>query len=353
MSCWKTARAPGWWRATWPSTGRRWRCCRRTSAPTASPPSASNWRGCRWPSTRAEQERRRPRCRFRSTSEQIDLPEIALGQQLAGSGIAELAAKGSAKADASPLAIETVLNVTRHDGKQGNVDAKIHFAPDENKLDLDLKASEPAGGIIANLLKLPGAPPVDIVVSGTGPLANWSGVGTFTVDGQIVTQLDRPASAHRQGQPRSRPRATASSQRFLPERSASRCLPARPVSISPAPRPRPAASTSSAPAIESDAVHGTAAGMVDPKGASDLSVELAAKGRAGRGQCRHPGTADHGGHQQCHRPRLRRRQGADDRRRRFAGLGGGGRLAGEQSGCADPFRRLRHREPQRPGQLSS
>ncbi|TIN67159.1 MAG: hypothetical protein E5Y29_26025, partial [Mesorhizobium sp.] len=57
---------------------------------------------------------------------QIDLPEIALGQQLAGSGVAELAAKGSVKADAAPLAVETVLNITRHDGKQGNVDAKIH-----------------------------------------------------------------------------------------------------------------------------------------------------------------------------------------------------------------------------------
>ncbi|RWD01005.1 MAG: hypothetical protein EOS57_27275, partial [Mesorhizobium sp.] len=35
---------------------------------------------------------------------QIDLPEIALGQALAGSGIAELAAKGAFKADAAPLA---------------------------------------------------------------------------------------------------------------------------------------------------------------------------------------------------------------------------------------------------------
>ncbi|RWN62226.1 MAG: hypothetical protein E5Y03_36745, partial [Mesorhizobium sp.] len=52
-----------------------------------------------------------------------------------------------------------------------------------------LKASEPAGGIIANLLKLPDAPPVNILVTGTGPVANWSGIGTFVVDGQIVTQL--------------------------------------------------------------------------------------------------------------------------------------------------------------------
>ena len=33
------------------STGRRWRCFRRPSAPTASSPSASNWRGCPRPSS--------------------------------------------------------------------------------------------------------------------------------------------------------------------------------------------------------------------------------------------------------------------------------------------------------------
>lgn len=205
----------------------------------------------------------------------IDLPQIALGQQLAGSGIAELAAKGSAKVDASPLAIETVLNVTRHDGKQGNVDANIHFAPADNKLDLDLKASEPADGIIANLLKLPGAPPVNIVVSGTGPLANWSGVGTFMVDGQIVTQL---TGRHQQTDKGNRIEAKGdgSFEGFLPERFKS--LFAGKTSFDLAGTATAAGGVDVERAtIESDAVHGTAAGMVDPKGASDLSVELAAK----------------------------------------------------------------------------
>src|SRR5690606_11011617 len=105
----------------------------------------------------------------------IDLPEIALGQALAGAGIAELAAKGSVHAQASPLDIDTVLNIARSDGKEGVVDASVLFSPTGNKLDLDLKASEPAGGIIANLLQLPGAPPVDIAISGNGPLADWNG----------------------------------------------------------------------------------------------------------------------------------------------------------------------------------
>ncbi|MER9685502.1 MULTISPECIES: translocation/assembly module TamB domain-containing protein [unclassified Mesorhizobium] len=207
----------------------------------------------------------------------IDLPEIALGQQLAGSGIAELAAKGSAKVDALPLAIQTVLNVTRHDGKQGNVDANIHFAPDENKLDLDLKASEPAGGIIANLLKLPGGPPVNIVVSGTGPLANWSGIGTFMVDGQIVTQLTGRHQLTDKGN-RIEAKGDGSFEGFLPERFKS--LFAGKTSFDLAGTATAAGGVDiERAAIESDAVHGTAAGMVDPKGASDLSVELVAKAK--------------------------------------------------------------------------
>ncbi|CAN7517378.1 translocation/assembly module TamB domain-containing protein [Mesorhizobium sp. LjNodule214] len=207
---------------------------------------------------------------------QIDLPEIALGQELAGSGIAELAAKGSVKANASPLAVETVLAITRHDGKQGNVDAKVHFAPADNKLDLDLKASEPAGGIIANLLKLPDAPPVDIIVSGTGPLANWSGIGTFVVDGQIVTQLTGRHQLSDQGN-HVEAKGDGDFGRFLPEKL--KPLFVGKTSFDLAGTATPAGGVDIERAtIESDAVHGTAAGRVDPKGASDLSVELAAKG---------------------------------------------------------------------------
>ncbi|MDG4894140.1 translocation/assembly module TamB domain-containing protein [Mesorhizobium sp. WSM4976] len=206
---------------------------------------------------------------------QIDLPEIALGQELAGSGIAELAAKGSLKADPSPLAIESVLNVSRHDGKQGNVDAKIHFAPTDNKLDLDLKASEPAGGIIANLLKLPDAPPVNVVVSGSGPLANWSGVGTFMVDGRIISQLTGRHQLTDKGH-RIEAQGDGQFEGFLPDKIKS--LFAGKTSFDVAGTATTAGGVDIERAtIESDTVHGTATGNVDPKGASDLAVELAAK----------------------------------------------------------------------------
>ncbi|MBZ9675799.1 translocation/assembly module TamB domain-containing protein [Mesorhizobium sp. ES1-1] len=207
---------------------------------------------------------------------QFDLPEIALGQDLAGSGIAELAAKGMLKADAAPLAVETTLNVTRHDGKQGKVDAKIHFAPADNRLDLDLKASEPAGGIIANLLQLPDAPPVDITVSGTGSLANWNGIGTFSVDGKIVTQLTGRHQLTDKGN-HVEAKGDGDFARFLPENL--KPLFAGKTTFDVAGVATAAGGISVERAnIDSDAVHGTAKGIVDPAGASDLSVELATKG---------------------------------------------------------------------------
>ncbi|RWG98581.1 MAG: translocation/assembly module TamB, partial [Mesorhizobium sp.] len=206
---------------------------------------------------------------------EIELPEIALGQELAGSGIAELAAKGSLKADPSPLAIDTVLKVARRDGKQGNVDAKVRFAPADNKLDLDLKASEPAGGIIANLLKLPDAPPVDIVVSGTGPLANWNGIGTFVVDRQIVAQLTGRHQLSDRGH-YIEAKGDGEFERFLPEKFKS--LFAGKTNFDVAGTATTTGGIDIERAIvESGAVHGTATGNVDPKGASDLAVELSAK----------------------------------------------------------------------------
>jgi translocation and assembly module TamB len=94
---------------------------------------------------------------------QIDLPDIALGPELAG-GVASVAAKGSAQAETSPLQIVSQLNIARSDGRAGNIDATIDFAPADDRLEIDIRASEPQGGIIANLLKLPGEPPVDIKV---------------------------------------------------------------------------------------------------------------------------------------------------------------------------------------------
>ncbi|MGB3538246.1 MAG: translocation/assembly module TamB domain-containing protein [Mesorhizobium sp.] len=208
--------------------------------------------------------------------DKIDLPDIALGQALAGAGIAELAAKGSVHAEASPLDIETVLNIARSDGREGSVDAKVNFAPENNKLDLDVKASEPAGGIIANLLKLPDAPPVDITISGNGPLADWSGKGAFSIDGKVVTQLSARHQLTSKGN-RIEARGDGDFARFVPAQV--KPLLAGKVTFDLAGTATNTGGIEIEHAnVSSDALGGTAKGTINPDGASDFALQFNSAG---------------------------------------------------------------------------
>jgi translocation and assembly module TamB len=206
---------------------------------------------------------------------QIDLPDIALGPELAG-GVASVAAKGSAQAQTSPLQIVSQLNIARSDGRAGNIDATIDFAPADNRLGLDIRASEPQGGILANLLKLPGEPPVEINVSGSGPAADWSGSGTFAVDGSVITRVegrhqftDRGSAIEAKGD--------GDFSRFMPENL--RPLLAGTTNFDFAGTLTGAGGVDIERAtIESSAVTGTASGTLDPEGASDFALRVEAAG---------------------------------------------------------------------------
>ncbi|WP_333474386.1 translocation/assembly module TamB domain-containing protein [Aminobacter sp. HY435] len=208
---------------------------------------------------------------------QIDLPDIALGEVLAGAGIAELAAKGTLRADRSPLAIESKLNVSRSDGREGVIDADIAFAPADDRIRLNVRASEPAGGIIANLLKLPGQPAVELVVSGDGPAADWSGTGTFAVDGKVVTRIAGTHQLTDQGNVVTA-KGDGNFEDFLPAMLKPLLAGNTTFDV--------AGSRGSAGAIDieratisSEALTAKAAGSLNPEGAADLSFDVtAAKG---------------------------------------------------------------------------
>lgn len=210
----------------------------------------------------------------------LDFPDIALGPQLAG-GVASIAAVGSLAIDASPMQVQSDLTVSRTDGRAGDVKATIDFAPEENRIDIDVRASEPRGGIIANLLSLPGEPAVEIAVAGSGPAADWSGSGTFEVDGAMLAELE---GRHRFTERGSQIEATGSGafERFLPERF--RSLLAGNSSFD-------VAGTVTVPngsgarglvveraTLESAAVSARASGTLDPANASDFVLEVTAAG---------------------------------------------------------------------------
>lgn len=206
----------------------------------------------------------------------IDLPEIALGEELAGTGIAELAAKGMLRAAGSPLAIETRLNVARSDGKAGTVDADIVFAPADNRIALNVRAAEPAGGIIANLLKLPGQPAVELVVSGEGPAADWSGNGTFAVDGKVVSRISGTHRLTDQGNVISA-KGDGAFEDFVP--AMLKPLLAGNTTFDVAgTRTTTGGIDIERATIASSALTATAAGSLNPEGAADLSLDVRANG---------------------------------------------------------------------------
>lgn len=207
---------------------------------------------------------------------EIDLPEIALGEELAGTGIAELAAKGMLRAEGSPLAIETRLNVSRSDGKEGVVDADIAFAPADNQLKLNIRAAEPAGGIIANVLRLPNQPAVELLVSGEGPAADWSGNASFAVDGNVVTRLSGTHRLTDQGNVVAA-NGEGAFEDFLP--AMLKPLLAGNTSFDIAgTRTRSGGIDIERANLTSEALRAIASGSLDPAGAADLSVSVNANG---------------------------------------------------------------------------
>ncbi len=118
---------------------------------------------------------------------QIDLPDINLSQALSGRDFA-LSLKGSIDATGPNIALN--LEATRKDEPNAKALADILYAPSENRLTLKASVSEPQGGLLARLLRLPGAPAVQLALDGEGPLSDWAGKLNGSVDGQPVIAID-------------------------------------------------------------------------------------------------------------------------------------------------------------------
>ncbi|MES5099735.1 translocation/assembly module TamB domain-containing protein [Agrobacterium sp. BA1120] len=120
------------------------------------------------------------------TIDDLMLPDIRLGEKLAGRAF-ELAAEGSGTATNSTIALS--LSANRKDEPQAQVKADIAFVPNENVLKLDASLSEPQGGLLATLLRLPNAPAVALTVNGEGALSDWTGKLNGAVAGNQVLDL--------------------------------------------------------------------------------------------------------------------------------------------------------------------
>ncbi|MEO0382382.1 MAG: translocation/assembly module TamB domain-containing protein [Pseudomonadota bacterium] len=102
----------------------------------------------------------------------VNIDQLAIGEAVLGEPLFGLAAtltgEGSiALADGS---LDTSFDVTRLDGPGGSLILNAAYEEGSTELALDFQLQEPADGVMANLLNLDGRPPVDLSLTGNGPL---------------------------------------------------------------------------------------------------------------------------------------------------------------------------------------
>ncbi|MDS4009930.1 MAG: translocation/assembly module TamB domain-containing protein [Defluviicoccus sp.] len=120
-----------------------------------------------------ETEMSLPRLPIDIVLKQFHLRTLALGPAVAG-----LAAELTADAD---LALDRRGQLTanaavrRLDGPPLDLRLAADYNGPRAWLALDLDLHEPADGLVASLLNLPGRPPIDVTLAGKGPLAAWQG----------------------------------------------------------------------------------------------------------------------------------------------------------------------------------
>ena len=137
-----------------------------------------------------------------------------LGQAIAGVR-ARLSAEARLVLDDDPTKLDVSANITRLD-QPGQIAATLVFAPDENRLEVDVDASEPAGGLVATLLALPGAPAVNLKIQGSGPLSDFMANGALTVGDESAATLTAQVTDTAEGR-RISAALGISAERFVPE----------------------------------------------------------------------------------------------------------------------------------------
>ncbi|MBQ0823329.1 translocation/assembly module TamB domain-containing protein [Microvirga sp. HBU67558] len=100
------------------------------------------------------------------------LQELALGQPVLGTQ-ARLSAAGSAQLGNPSEGLDLTFEAQRLDAP-GRLSIDLTYVPQTNRLALNLTHQEPAGGIAARLMDLPGLPPVDLKLAGQGPLSDFA-----------------------------------------------------------------------------------------------------------------------------------------------------------------------------------
>ncbi|MHB2209113.1 translocation/assembly module TamB domain-containing protein [Methylobacterium sp. CM6257] len=111
------------------------------------------------------------------------LAELVLGEPVAGQP-ARLSAEGRARLGAASEGLDLQARAQRLDAA-GRFLLTLLYVPDGDRLDLKANLVEPSGGLLSKAANIPGTPPIDFDLVGTGTLDAWSAKLDFTAGPDI------------------------------------------------------------------------------------------------------------------------------------------------------------------------
>ena len=119
---------------------------------------------------------------------QFGLQELSLGEPVVGVA-ARLQIDGKATLGPPSEGLDLSLTSKRLDAP-GEFKAVMTYVPATDKLTLAVNSEEPAGGIFAHLVNLPGLPPVTLALNGAGELDNFDAKLDFAAGADVWARGD-------------------------------------------------------------------------------------------------------------------------------------------------------------------
>ena len=130
----------------------------------------------------------------------LQVEQLILGQALVGRG-ARFRIRASAKLQDYRQGLSAELSATRLDQPGARLTAHLKFSAPSRDLDIQVSASEPAGGLVAALLQLPDRPAMSMNFSGEGSLDAWRAAWSVSASERPFiagrTFIDRMSDRHR------------------------------------------------------------------------------------------------------------------------------------------------------------
>ncbi len=115
--------------------------------------------------------------------DQLSVPSVTFGESVFGLG-SEISLNGALTLEGGNL--DTNLDIIRLDGPGGTLDLDVAYRRDGNTIDLGLNLTEPANGVMANLLNIEGRPAMSLTLDGSGPVADLRAEMVLLADGETA-----------------------------------------------------------------------------------------------------------------------------------------------------------------------